>query len=119
MATHSSILAWRRECPPTPSSKINVQLFSALQAFAQVCVIFRTSQVVLVVKKPPAKAGDSGFLSVSDSDRRVPAELGQESQGLLTGAALLSIAIEECGPLWLGLLIAKQIKYSGFLMTIT
>ena len=28
----------------------------------------------------PRKAGTSGFLSVSDSDRRVPAELGQESQ---------------------------------------
>ena len=28
----------------------------------------------------PGKAGTSGFLSVSDSDRRVPAELGQESQ---------------------------------------
>ena len=28
----------------------------------------------------PGKAGTSGFLSVSDSNRRVPAELGQESQ---------------------------------------
>ena len=28
----------------------------------------------------PGKAGTSGFLSVSDSDHRVPAELGQESQ---------------------------------------
>ena len=28
----------------------------------------------------PGKAGTSGFLSVSDSDRRVPAELGQVSQ---------------------------------------
>ena len=28
----------------------------------------------------PGKARTSGFLSVSDSDRRVPAELGQESQ---------------------------------------
>ena len=28
------------------------------------------------------QAGTSGFLSVSDSDRRVPAELGQESQAL-------------------------------------
>ena len=26
------------------------------------------------------EAGTSGFLSISDSDRRVPAELGQESQ---------------------------------------
>ena len=29
---------------------------------------------------PRGEAGTSGFLSVSDSDRRVPAELGQESQ---------------------------------------
>ena len=30
--------------------------------------------------RPRGEAGTSGFLSVSDSDRRVPAELGQESQ---------------------------------------
>ena len=29
---------------------------------------------------PRGEAGTSGFLSVSDSDRRVPAELGQEDQ---------------------------------------
>ena len=29
---------------------------------------------------PRGEAGTSGFLRVSDSDRRVPAELGQESQ---------------------------------------
>ena len=29
---------------------------------------------------PRGEAGISGFLSLSDSDRRVPAELGQESQ---------------------------------------
>ena len=29
---------------------------------------------------PRGEAGTPGFLSVSDSDRRVPAELGQESQ---------------------------------------
>ena len=29
---------------------------------------------------PRGEAGTSGFLSVSDCDRRVPAELGQESQ---------------------------------------
>ena len=29
---------------------------------------------------PRGEAGTSGFLSVSDSDCRVPAELGQESQ---------------------------------------
>ena len=29
---------------------------------------------------PRGEAGTSGFLCVSDSDRRVPAELGQESQ---------------------------------------
>ena len=29
---------------------------------------------------PRGEAGTSGFLSVSDSDRRVPAELGQESR---------------------------------------
>ena len=28
---------------------------------------------------PRGEAGTSGFLSVSDSDRRLPAELGQES----------------------------------------
>ena len=28
----------------------------------------------------PVEAGTSGFLSISDSDRRVLAELGQESQ---------------------------------------
>ena len=32
----------------------------------------------------PGKAGTSGFLSVSDSDRRVPAELGQESHTQIT-----------------------------------
>ena len=31
---------------------------------------------------PRGEEGTSGFLSVSDSDRRVPAELGQESQAL-------------------------------------
>ena len=35
---------------------------------------------------PRREAGTSGFLSVSDSDRRVPAELGQESH--LAGLAL-------------------------------
>ena len=29
---------------------------------------------------PRGEAGTSGFLCVSDSDRRVPAELGQESE---------------------------------------
>ena len=29
---------------------------------------------------PRGEAGTSGFLSISDSDRRVPAELGQETQ---------------------------------------
>ena len=31
----------------------------------------------------PVEAGTSGFLSISDSDLRVPAELGQESQDFL------------------------------------
>ena len=34
--------------------------------------------VLIIIKE----AGTSGFLCVSDSDRRVPAELGQESQAL-------------------------------------
>ena len=37
---------------------------------------------------PRGEAGTSGFLSVSDSDRRVPAELVQESQA--------SSCVEEC-----------------------
>ena len=41
-----------------------------------------------------------------------------ESWGLLIGTALLSIAIKECVPLWLGLLVSKRIKYSGFTVTI-
>ena len=42
---------------------------------------------------PRGEAGTSGFLCVSDSDRRVPAELGQESQAssrLRKGAPLAS-----------------------------
>ena len=37
----------------------------------------------------PGKAGTSGFLSVSDSDRRVPAELGQE-MGQTTASQICS-----------------------------
>ena len=51
----------------------------------------------------PGKAGTSGFLSVSDSDRRVPAELGQESQAsscLSNGTLLASRVVQwVSGPL--------------------
>ena len=53
---------------------------------------------------PRREAGTSGFLSVSDSDRRVPAELGQESQAsscLRTGTPLASrVAQGASGPSW-------------------
>ena len=51
---------------------------------------------------PGGEAGTSGFLSVSDSDRRVPAELGQESQAsscLRKGTPLVSrVAQGVSGP---------------------
>ena len=50
----------------------------------------------------PGKAGTSGFLSVSDSDRRVPAELGQESQEsscLRKGTLLASRGAQGLRPL--------------------
>ena len=37
---------------------------------------------------PRGEAGTSGFLCVSDSDRRVPAELGQESQASSRGSRI-------------------------------
>ena len=48
---------------------------------------------------PRGEAGTSGFLSVSDSDRRVPAELGQESQAsscLRKGTPLASRVAQLC-----------------------
>ena len=49
------------------------------------------------------EAGTSGFLSISDSDRRVPAELGQESQAsscLSNGTLLASRVVQGVsGPL--------------------
>ena len=52
---------------------------------------------------PRGEAGTSGFLSVSDSDRRVPAELGQESQEsscLRKGTPLASRGVQGVsGPL--------------------
>ena len=49
------------------------------------------------------EAGTSGFLSISDSDRRVPAELGQESQAsscLRKGTPLASRVVQGVsGPL--------------------
>ena len=52
---------------------------------------------------PRGEAGTSGFLSVSDSDRRVPAELGQESQAtsfLRNGSPLASRVVHGVsGPL--------------------
>ena len=41
------------------------------------------------------EAGTSGFLSVSDSDRRVPAELGQES-GLVLSEECNSACLSSC-----------------------
>ena len=53
---------------------------------------------------PRGEAGTSGFLCVSDSDRRVPAELGQESQAsscLRKGTPLASrVAQGVSGPSW-------------------
>ena len=40
----------------------------------------RGKQSSITPHTPRGEAGTSGFLCVSDSDRRVPAELGQESQ---------------------------------------
>ena len=52
---------------------------------------------------PRGEAETSGFLSVSDSDRRVPAELGQESQAtsfLRNGTPLASRVVHGVsGPL--------------------
>ena len=52
---------------------------------------------------PPGEAGTSGFLSVSDSDRRVTAGLGQESQAtsfLRNGTPLASRVVHGVsGPL--------------------
>ena len=52
---------------------------------------------------PQGEAGTSGFLSVSDSDRRVTAELGQESQAtsfLRNGTLLASRVVHGVsGPL--------------------
>ena len=52
---------------------------------------------------PRGEAGTSGFLSVSDSDRRVTAELGQESQAtsfLRNGTPLASrVGHRVSGPL--------------------
>ena len=52
---------------------------------------------------PRGEAVTSGFLSVSDSDRRVPAELGQESQAtsfLRNGTPLESRFVHgDSGPL--------------------
>ena len=49
------------------------------------------------------EAGTSGFLSISDSDRKVPAELGQESQAsscLINGTLLASRVVQwVSGPL--------------------
>ena len=49
------------------------------------------------------EAGTSGFLSISDSDRKVPAELGQESQAsscLRNGTPLASRVVQGVsGPL--------------------
>ena len=52
---------------------------------------------------PRGEAGTSGFLCVSDSDHRVPAELGQESQAsscLRKGTPLASrVVLGVSGPL--------------------
>ena len=40
------------------------------------------------------EAGTSGFLSNSDSDRSVPAELGQESQAMSFGGMELRLPLE-------------------------
>ena len=52
---------------------------------------------------PRGEAGTSGFLSVSDSDRKVTAELGQESQAtsfLRNGTPLASRVVHRVsGPL--------------------
>ena len=47
---------------------------------------------------PRGEAGTSGFICVSDSDRRVPAELGQESQAsscLRKGTPLASLVAQD------------------------
>ena len=44
----------------------------------------------------PVEAGTSGFLSISDSDRRVPAELGQESQSPSWVEAWNSACLSRC-----------------------
>ena len=45
---------------------------------------------------PRGEAGTSGFLCVSDSDRRVPAELGQESQASSCVEELNSSCLSSC-----------------------
>ena len=52
---------------------------------------------------PRGEAGTSGFLCVSDSDRRVPAELGQESQAsscLRKGTPLASRVAQGVSDPW-------------------
>ena len=44
----------------------------------------------------PVEAGTSGFLSISDSDRRVPAELGQESKASFLVEAWNSSYLSNC-----------------------
>ena len=44
----------------------------------------------------PVEAGTSGFLSISDSDHRVPAELGQESQASSWVEAWNSACLSSC-----------------------
>ena len=45
---------------------------------------------------PRGEAGTSGFLCVSDSDRRVPAELGQESQASSCVEEFNSSCLSSC-----------------------
>src|SRR5574337_1306992 len=44
----------------------------------------------------PVEAGTSGFLSISDSDCRVPADLGQESQAFSCVEAWNSACLSRC-----------------------
>ena len=61
------------------------------------------------------EAGTSGFLSISDSDARVPEELGQESQASSCVEELNSASLSSCsrGDIPLVELCVEPVGFSG------
>ena len=87
MATHSSVLTWR--IPGTGEPGGPVKLAGPLGTPLGLAQRKRAS--------PRGEAGTSGFITVSDSARRVPAELGQESHLPDWASLELSPSVESCG----------------------